>query len=454
MKKKIVYLIGATRRNALFYEISKKLNNYNSLFLITDKNHGEYFKNKKINSNLHYILQFYAEKKDDINKLKKYDLSLWQIWTVTGERRNNWKIPKKKILSWMLYIIEETERFIKKFKPDYLVCYGPAGYHTLLIYQIMKKNGVKIIELQHSRIRDRFTIVDNLEDKWPLLEREYKKIKRRALTKKEKELVLNFKKEFLNKSKKSQSEDKYKENLLQFSKRVGRWALRNIKNHKLPSETILLKWKFRELLIKILNPFEKSKNEKFVLFPLHYQPEVSTSWYGRWHMNQLALAEKIAKALPVDYNLYIKEHTTQLGSKTLRFYKELKKIPNVRLIDPKEDTFELIKRSSLVATITGTVGLESILYFNKPVITFGDVFYNLFEDVEKIKCIEDLPKIIRNKLDKEIPENRSEKYRLAMIRSTYPGFARCPGDAKDRNLNDENITKLAEGIKQYIKEMK
>ena len=65
---------------------------------------------------------------------------------------------------------------------------------------------------------------------------------------------------------------------------------------------------------------------------------------------------------------------------------------------PETNTFELVKSSKLVTTITGTVGWEALL-FKKPVIAFGDVYYNKLSFVKKCTEIEKLPILVKEQLD-------------------------------------------------------
>lgn len=108
----------------------------------------------------------------------------------------------------------------------------------------------------------------------------------------------------------------------------------------------------------------------------------------------------------------------------------------------------MIRGCSLVATITGTTGWEALL-FQKPVITFGNRFYNVFDGVKKIEKIEELPQLIKERLDKKNDYNDLLKIVTALFRSSYRGLARYPGSCENVSLRDENIKLLTEGIISY-----
>lgn len=138
--------------------------------------------------------------------------------------------------------------------------------------------------------------------------------------------------------------------------------------------------------------------EPYAFFPLQLEPEITTTLYSPIYNDYLWVAKQVAKSLPVGYKLYIKEHLAMFGSRTRAFYKELKKIPNVKLINPNTKSFPLILGSRLITVVTSTVGWEAIT-LKKPVITFGDVFYNALPFVRKCDSIKDLPSLVKEQLE-------------------------------------------------------
>ncbi|MBI4657246.1 MAG: hypothetical protein HY735_00095, partial [Verrucomicrobia bacterium] len=65
-----------------------------------------------------------------------------------------------------------------------------------------------------------------------------------------------------------------------------------------------------------------------------------------------------------------KEQPFSYGIRSRHYYDNLRRIGNVVLANPKTHPWEWIKASRMVATITGTVGIEAV-YFGKPVLSFG-----------------------------------------------------------------------------------
>ena len=116
-------------------------------------------------------------------------------------------------------------------------------------------------------------------------------------------------------------------------------------------------------------------------------------------LNQIELIRMIALSLPVDMVLLIKEHPWMVGKRSLSSYKKILNIPRVKIVDPAVNSRILVKESSLVTVITGTIALEAVMM--KPVITFGDIPYNVlpFGMIKRCTDIRHLNSMIRNILE-------------------------------------------------------
>jgi hypothetical protein len=119
---------------------------------------------------------------------------------------------------------------------------------------------------------------------------------------------------------------------------------------------------------------EGHRDSPFVLFPLHVEPEASIMVCAPYAANQLALVEDLARAMPPGFSLLVKEHAAMVGARPPGFYDRIRAMPDVVLVSPWADSYALIRRAALVATITGTAGWEAML-LGKPVIVFGECQY-------------------------------------------------------------------------------
>jgi hypothetical protein len=134
---------------------------------------------------------------------------------------------------------------------------------------------------------------------------------------------------------------------------------------------------YRESKKNLLNILSKQIDltKKFVYFPLHLQPELTTSTLGGIYVDQLLAIERLSKIIPEDWCIYVKENPVQ--TELMRgkwFFARLKLIRNVKVVPLDFDTYSLIKNSIFVATITGTAGWEAISG-GKNVLVFGNAWY-------------------------------------------------------------------------------
>lgn len=445
------------------YLISKELENKfgaESYFLCHLPRNKRFLINNGVGADRLYDMFYSGFVKPDFEFLKqseqKYDFRIWDFWSITSTRKKSRsRLSNDQVFGKFEYVIRQTEKLFDEIKPDYLVLYGPAGFSDALIYTIAKVKGCKVIELTSARILGKFAINDNLHNSWPILKLEYDKIKNQ--TNPNLETANSFIDNYFKSPAKQDCTINYKQSFGKRLKTIIKYAGYLIKSRKLPDFTLtvapVVLWPIKQTFFRMLRIFEYPiPNEKFVFFPLHFQPEASTLIYGKWYVDQLALIESLSKSIPISHMLYLKEHSFGYGNRQLSFYKRLKALPNVRIISPYADNLKLIKECSLLVTITGTSGWEALLC-QKPVIVFGDVFYNICEEVIKIKSVEDLPIIINENIDRNKSKVNLAKFVEAVLRSTYEGLARLPPDCNGYSLNEDNIKLLSAGIVDYIQKM-
>lgn len=142
---------------------------------------------------------------------------------------------------------------------------------------------------------------------------------------------------------------------------------------------------FKSLIKKILrkNLFRLLINKKipkrnYFVFPLHYTEDAQLT-FREPLMDQFKLIRNISRALPYGYYLYVKPHPHYLGSDvSLREIYKLKKIPNIKIIDPLLPIMDLIKNSAGVITINSSTGFEALVS-GIQVLSFGHEFYSKHE---------------------------------------------------------------------------
>ncbi|MBX2815279.1 MAG: hypothetical protein KTR24_04765 [Saprospiraceae bacterium] len=151
------------------------------------------------------------------------------------------------------------------------------------------------------------------------------------------------------------------------------------------------RWRMNRLLVKqeelLYYALDRSHlpelSKPYVYFALHMQPEkTSLPLAGRFARQQEAV-KVLSEVLPPDWIIYVKEHPNQFNPafpsnylfRNREFYDALQSSNRVVLVPPDFSSQELVAHSKVVATLTGSVGWEA-LRAGKPVITFGEAYYN------------------------------------------------------------------------------
>jgi len=184
---------------------------------------------------------------------------------------------------------------------------------------------------------------------------------------------------------------------------------------------------------------------KYIFVALHFQPEASTSPMGGQFVYQDLMLEMLAKAIPSDVSIYIKPHMREGLSPELA--SRLTMRHNMFLLSPAMNSYKLIKGALAVATVTGTAGWEAFIN-RKPVLLFGNCFYQDAPGVFKIKTFSDtceaISEIIGGRVN--ITDDMVSAFLYAIQDVTFPGWV----DNRYSNLSELNDKENLEGITKEI----
>lgn len=153
---------------------------------------------------------------------------------------------------------------------------------------------------------------------------------------------------------------------------------------------------------------EYSLKNKYVYFPLHFQPEKVTSAWTGIYLDQILAIEKLARLIPGDWFIYVKENPIQKGAcRDNLFFERLKQVPNLLFLSKKANSFELTKNSQFVATIVGTVGWEAITG-GKNVLLFGwGAWYKSLPGVYEYSDDISINDLVNKKVDHELLQKKA-----------------------------------------------
>lgn len=138
---------------------------------------------------------------------------------------------------------------------------------------------------------------------------------------------------------------------------------------------------------------DPSPEGPFAFFPLHYEPEATTLVHGSYFGNQLETVRNIARSLPIGWTLAVKEHFYMRGLRAPNFYRELRRIPSVRLLPFSVPTNRLISKAAVVVVIASTCGLEAGL-IGRPVVVLGDYPWDYAPTISKVGPLSELPDLV------------------------------------------------------------
>ena len=225
----------------------------------------------------------------------------------------------------------------------------------------------------------------------------------------------------------------HEETLRQFVGHVRSKLTRDRDNEYLRPErfvTNYLREKSRAVVARRLyEPLGRS-DRPFVYFPLHVTDDYKIKRVIPHCVDQAAIIELIAEALPHGIDLVLKEHPMSIGRNPLGLLRRLRRRPNVRIVDPYTSSHELIRRSRAVAVISSTVGLEALLH-GSPVMTVGQPFYAGYGVTVDVDSFREIPEKVPALLDFRPDRERTLQFLHAAMRRCYPGRPAAVDDSDD-----------------------
>lgn len=323
----------------------------------------------------------------------------------------------------------------------------PHENYDLVIYSLCRIKGVST-RFFHQTLTDFMMIMDNWDPYLPELKRSFGEIMKKYEGVQEIDLEKrsrNFLSKQLNKetdpvpyflsvqfskeNRKRKKREKWHRILLKLNSASFYKRIFNKRNIKIALFRFIGK-RFKSLENRVLKRYysrlsvKPDLKRKFIYFPLHMQPELTTSTLAGCFVDQKLIVDILSVSVPSDFKIYVKENPLQKAfNRSKNFYRDISNIRNVEFVDIKTDTYELINHSVAVATATGTAGWEA-LFREKPVMIFGNTLYEYASGVFKIGSVMDCKKAMNKILNSEMqPDLRSVQLYLKALESvTSPGY--------------------------------
>lgn len=162
----------------------------------------------------------------------------------------------------------------------------------------------------------------------------------------------------------------------------------------------LRRWReFRKLRKKANATVDSVKDRPFVYYPLHVEPEASLQIISPEFFYQLSLIAAVARDLPAEATLAVKEAFGSVGRRPDNFYDQILAFNNVVLLETMERGLDCAQNAAAVVTIAGTAGLEAAIA-GVPVIAFGHHnVYNVLPHVQVVHDERELRSHLRRAMD-------------------------------------------------------
>jgi len=398
-------IIDINSKPKKFFE-NQSLVNFKKIWFFHD-----HIKKTKHELDLNYLHDF--EQKNQIN--------LWKL--VLNERffyKHNrfYKFNKEEILQILEQELKFFESILDEVKPDYLLTYDPPFHHQKLLLDLCRVRNIQVLSICGTGIENKIILaadgstfdldpksidqhsckpenVDLSQKKsYDLVVKKYLQNREIGIFDKLKALkdyLFDFDSELINSNFMYYGKNKF--NVIKDSFNL---ELKRRKNFN-----FLQKY-------STLNPNLKIP---FIYFPMNVDEEMNILHYAPFYTNQIEVIRYVAKSIPINYMLYVKEHIASKlrGWQDPSYYKKILEIPNVVLVNPLFDNNILLKNSKLVTAIRGTTPLKAIKY-GKASVVFGNQSFEILPSIFKVDSLDFLPDLFQKALNHEVKRSDYKKY--------------------------------------------
>jgi hypothetical protein len=160
------------------------------------------------------------------------------------------------------------------------------------------------------------------------------------------------------------------------------------------------------------------------------------------------MIDMLSKLVPEGWKVYVKEHPSQFKdyqaaerAKPIEFYNMITSMPKVELVPLTYTSFELIDSAQASATVSGTVGWESVVR-GKPTLLFGHSWYQDCTGVFVTHTVEDCKKAIQKiKSGYRVKMNEVKCFAQVVENCSVKGYTTKWYAKMDIISNEENVEK-------------
>jgi hypothetical protein len=384
------------------------------------------------------------------------DYGIDSIWPLVQSLRNHVKsyqdkyyygfkqnVSDEKIICYLQAAHKMCKKIFEEFSPDVIIAPNFVAYPHIALNLYARKRGVRMIGVTDSKVFGMSIFTESyLDDQGAFIDRvidlnkgiahsqnelksmEYIEENRKRLSQLDVNRLFEEKTDIWNLKNRFRSILHGSKNVL----RLVRNILRTINRtnyvsglgNTIDAKNVKMVWrdywvpKKHTRDAKIF-PYENlDKIENYAFMTLQFQPESSIDVISSRFNNQIETARQIAMSLPDDMTLVVKDHPAMLGYRSGSYLEKIARTPNVKLVDYRISTQDILKRCKIVVAATGTVFFEAAV-MRVPCVQLGDLgtirlLPNVYHYADLSTLSGKIKEIITANIDVEVHDQKLKNY--------------------------------------------
>jgi hypothetical protein len=383
------------------------------------------------------------------------DLGVDSIWPLVASLRNHTRsykdkfyygfkqnVPDEEILDYVKAVYKCVKIMFDKFSPEVIISPNFVALSHIMFNLYAQKRGVMMIGVADTKVKEHYIFTHHYNHSQGLFLDRVDELNAGKTESDNRAKAKQYIKEFRGNFKtmaEINTDDSAKKSLRQIIKneispyyQCLRWCLKSSPKEELMESIgstvdyrppkILLRdhyaRKRNQKFVDNFNYYPFNKIKKFVYFPLQFQPEETIDVIAPYFSNQIETARLIAMSLPDDYTLVVKEHPGMAGLRPGSYLEKIARTVNVKLIDYRIASEDVLKKADLIVSPNGTTLVEAAFY-RKPAIQLGNLgttlkLPNIFKHTDMTTLTEKIKQALKVNLETEEYERRLENYVAAV----------------------------------------
>lgn len=379
------------------------------------------------------------------------ELGINSIWPLVSTLRNHVRsykdkfyygfkqnVPDEEIIDYVVAVYKCIKDIFEKFEPEIIIAPNFVSLPHIMFNLYAKKRGIEMITITDCKVQGVYIFSYNYQDSegsfYERVDALNNKIAETTNRERAKKYISEFRQKFkvpdymdgaTNSLRRKTFQQKIR-HLLSPYYHILMWYIKRpinvlenigITTDWRPPKIILRDHYCQNKYIKFMDnfnyyPFKKVK--KFIYFPLQFQPESSIDVAAPFFSNQIETARQIAMSLPDDYTLVVKEHPAMVGLRPPSYIEKVDRTVNIKLIDYRISSEEVLKKCDLVISPNSTT-LTEAAFLKKPAIQLGNLgttlkLPNVFRHTDMTTLVKKIKEILDVDLETAEYERRLENY--------------------------------------------